>query len=351
MFLRSNGLLVKEKYYHLIYFLLLAIPFHHFVLGNQSLPSYGVCEETSNFVYKKGRVFDIFMYNNEASMAYVRIWREAPYVDYFIIVFSNVTLSGQKRQISFKEFEKDLEPYKDKLIFAYFNGECDSSYKSKDLNWCRETTQRNYGFKYYQKHLNPQPDDLLLVSDCDEIFTRESIQYFIQFPPEKYVHAAGVYYFPLYFHRMDEWNGAIVARYYPDFQPDLLRTIILRGKKRDPTLVRGDKPLVTHCSYCFRTLDEYKKKIQSFAHQEFNKPPYTTNDWIFQSHYCRFTVNSKKFGIKGYDEPDTDITELIPNDERLRFLYDPSYTYDITLTSYKEEDLPTLCDEQWRRSL
>ena len=60
------------------------------------------------------------------------------------------------------------------------------------------------------------------------------------------------------------------------------------------------KPLITHCSYCFNSIEEYKNKFKSFVHQEFNRHPYTTNDWIFRSHYCRAKVNSNP---GGYHEP------------------------------------------------
>ena len=66
--------------------------------------------------------------------------------------------------------------------------------------------------------------------------------------------------------------------------------------------------------------------------------PYITNDWIFKSQYCREKINSGP----GHDENIHDMRDLMPNDERLRFLYDPSYMYNISQTSYKKEDLKTL---------
>ena len=103
--------------------------------------------------------------------------------------------------------------------------------------------------------------------------------------------------------------------------------------------------LTVNCSYCFRTLEEYKNKIKSFSHQEYNKEPYITNDFIFKSHYCREKIHSPL----GKDDEYTDWSDLIPNDSRLRYLYDPTYEYDITLTSYKAEDLPKLCNVTYSR--
>ena len=75
------------------------------------------------------------------------------------------------------------------------------------------------------------------------------------------------------------------------------------------------KPLITHCSYCFRELEQYKNKIKSFSHQEYNKPPYITNNWLFRSHYCRAKINMND---ENYDLALQDIEkalELSPDDE------------------------------------
>ncbi len=62
-------------------------------------------------------------------------------------------------------------------------------------------------------------------------------------------------------------------------------------KKTKPKILKFDynpsKPLITHCSYCFKSIEEYKNKLKSFSHQEYNIYSYITNEWIFKSHYCR----------------------------------------------------------------
>ena len=215
-------------------------------------------------------------------------------------------------------------------------------------------TKDMQNFKFIENNFNPTRDDLVIVSDVDEILTRNALRYVIEHPPislsppREYYVLHGDYYFPFYFHRLNEWDAAMIFSYTPGISIAQVRVRVQNGqvfKLQTP----NHEVFVTHCSYCFRTLEEYKRKLQTFTHQEFNKPPYTTNDWIFKSHYCRFTVNAKE--KKGIDEPDTDYSELIPNDERVRFLYDPSYEYNISLTSYTQNDLLTLCEKQWRRSL
>ena len=67
--------------------------------------------KNKNNKFFHGRIFISFMYNNEAEMAYILIWRLYDYVDKFIIVVSNVTYTGHPKIVSFKPFEKNIKPY------------------------------------------------------------------------------------------------------------------------------------------------------------------------------------------------------------------------------------------------
>ena len=122
------------------------------------------------------------------------------------------------------------------------------------------------------------------------------------------------------------------------------------AKRNDSNTLRfkfnSSKPLITHCSYCFNNIEQFKNKIKSFSHQEFSKPPYITNNWIFKSHYCRLKLNSPP----DYDEPYEGWRNLIPDDKRLKYLFDPSFMLPINLTTYTEEDLKTLCDREYNRT-
>ena len=139
---------------------------------------------------------------------------------------------------------------------------------------------------------------------------------------------------------------SMVLKWEPNFLPSMKRDEAYGGK--GPKLqTPNDKKFVIHCSYCFETAEEYINKLKSFTHQEFNKPPYTTYDWVFKSHFCRIKINNPY----GNDEIETDWSELIPDDPRYRYLWDPSYEYDITKTNYTKDDLKTLCTQSFRRIL
>ena len=74
------------------------------------------------------------------------------------------------------------------------------------------------------------------------------------------------------------------------------------------------KPIIIHCSYCFKDGEEYKGKLKSFEHKKFNILPYSSSGWMFKSHYSIIKMNSLK---KENDEPYESWKHLIQDDERL----------------------------------
>ena len=287
------------------------------------------------------------MYNNEAEMAYIHIWRLYNYVDKFIIVIANITHSNIPKDFSFKPYEENIRPYLKKVDIVTFDNICNKKeYPSVNLVWCLEKSQRDYAKIYIEKKYDPSEDDLIVVVDIDEIFTREGIKYVKKNPPKNYYFVQGSMYFPYYYHKVQNWNSGYVVRY----NKNMTTFSKYRSKsKKNNTLkykLNPSKPLITHCSYCFKELEQYKNKIISFSHQEFNKPPYTTNNWIFKSHYCRTKIKSPK----GHDEKYEGWKHLIPNDPRLKYLIDPSFMYPLNLTTYSAKDLDSLCDREYRRT-
>ena len=138
------------------------------------------------------------MYNNEAEMAYIHIWRLYEYIDKFIILISNRTFSGFYRNYSFIPFEEDLKPFMNKVDIVHVNDNiCNKlEYPSDNSIWCFENSQRDYAKKYIEEHYNPTEEDLLIVVDIDEILTREGIEYVKKNPPKTYYFVKGSMYFP-----------------------------------------------------------------------------------------------------------------------------------------------------------
>ena len=298
-------------------------------------------------IYLNGRIFVSFMYNNEAEMAYIHIWRLYNYVDKFVIITSNKTFSGLPKNITFSPFEKKIRRFMNKVDIVNFDNICNrKKYPTENIVWCIEKSQRDFAKTYIEEHYNPTEDDLFIITDLDEVLTREGIKYIKKNPPNDFYFIKGSLYFP-YYHKVGDWDVGYVVRYNKN-----IKTLnYYRSKKITKyNLLKYEynpsKPLLTHCSYCFKNIEQYRNKLKSYSHQEYNNKTYTTNNWIFKSHYCREKIGSSL----GYDEPYEGWRHLIPNDKRLKYLIDPSFEYPIFLTNYTKKDLETICARKYNRT-
>ena len=129
------------------------------------------------------KIFDCFMYFDEEVVLDLRLNTLDRYVDYFVIVESTFTHRGDRRNLKFNH--KKFEKFKDKIIYLTFDKEPDGieavyendneGEKSRKyiLNAAkRENGQRDYIINGLQ---NANPEDLILISDVDEIPNLEEI--------------------------------------------------------------------------------------------------------------------------------------------------------------------------------
>jgi len=131
------------------------------------------------------KIFDCFMYFDEEIVLDLRLNTLDRYVDYFVIVESTFTHRGDKRALKFNH--KKFEKFKDKIIYLTFDKESDGievvhkndneGEKSRKyiLNAAkRENGQRDHIANGLQK---ASPEDLILISDVDEIPNLEEIKF------------------------------------------------------------------------------------------------------------------------------------------------------------------------------
>lgn len=120
-------------------------------------------------------IYDCFLYYDEDMLLDIRLNTLMDVVDRFVIVESTHTFTGKPRNLHFN-IEK-FARFKDKIIYVVH----DEEPIKKETNgvadevdtWANEAAQRNaimQGLKY------AQDDDLILVSDVDEIFSPEAIR-------------------------------------------------------------------------------------------------------------------------------------------------------------------------------
>ena len=131
------------------------------------------------------KIYDCFMYFDEDLVLDLRLNTLNKYIDYFVIVESCFTHKGEERKFKFEI--KKYEKFKDKIIYIkhdsnpktieFINKNDSEDDKSSKyiLNAAkRENDQRNYIEKGL---LKANPEDLIIISDIDEIPNLENINF------------------------------------------------------------------------------------------------------------------------------------------------------------------------------
>ena len=130
------------------------------------------------------KIFDCFMYFDEEVVLDLRLNTLDRYVDYFVIVESTFTHRGDKRNLKFNH--KKFEKFKDKIIYLTFDKEPDgieAIYENdnegeKSRKYILNAAKRENGQRDHIANglYKASPEDLILISDVDEIPNLEEIK-------------------------------------------------------------------------------------------------------------------------------------------------------------------------------
>jgi beta-1,4-mannosyl-glycoprotein beta-1,4-N-acetylglucosaminyltransferase len=221
------------------------------------------------------KIFDCFLYNNEDLILDIRLNTLNQFVEKFIIVESQYDHQGNKKELNFK-IEK-YNKFKDKIIYLVID-----SFPKNLSNWERENFQRNYlinGFNVIKD------DDYIMISDLDEIpdlskikkienskftvFEQNMYYYKINIINQTNPHWHGSRICKKKYLKSPQWLRNQKVKIYPFWRLDKIRWNIIRNGG-------------WHFSFLM-TSSEIKKKINSYAHSEFNNEKYKNLDKIENS--------------------------------------------------------------------
>lgn len=227
-------------------------------------------------------VVDCFTFFNEIDLLKFRLEYLKDVVDYHVIVESNLTFSGNKKPYNLKERLDEFEEYKNKII--YFQVEQSThnivflpveSYTPTNGSFLLEYQQRN-GISYASNYV--KDSDLVLISDLDEIPSREAIKILDASIEENDMISLSMLFHYYYMNCQNTgferfWNG----------------TVAVRGKGFKLSSPQNFRDLRNHlqhlpnAGYHFSFLggvEKIRTKIQSFAHTEFNRPDIVSEENI-----------------------------------------------------------------------
>jgi len=211
------------------------------------------------------------MYNNEDLLLDLRLNILDRHVDKFVIIESTHDHQGNKKNINFKA--EKFSKFKDKIKYIQLN-----SFPEKYTTWERENYHRNY---IVNGLLDANPEDYIMISDLDEIPKIEDRNIFEKKKYTAFKQKMFYYRFNLHNITEPEWLGTRACKKKYLISPQWLRD----QKLKKYPIWRVDKKIKTlkwnivekggwHFSFIMSNLN-IKKKIESFAHNEFNKPEFT----------------------------------------------------------------------------
>lgn len=112
------------------------------------------------------KIFDCFTFFNELELLELRLKMLSPYVDYFILVESNITFRGDQKPFYFNPNEKIFQPYIHKIIHLKYEN---IPQTTKPNDYSLEIQQRNYISKGLEQSNICQANDIVIISDLDEL--------------------------------------------------------------------------------------------------------------------------------------------------------------------------------------
>ena len=166
-------------------------------------------------------LIDSFLFFNEVELTELRIKYLDKDVDCFVVIEANITHQGKKKDWNFpKILEGSLKEFSKKIQYHQLNIDIEKIKNEEswiidnikgDDAWRIENFQRNYIKKACQ---NFSDEDLLIISDVDEIPSREKVQFLKSCDFKKIAPIAleqHLFHIDCNFLKLESWRGSIAT--------------------------------------------------------------------------------------------------------------------------------------------
>lgn len=122
-------------------------------------------------------IYDCFTFFNELDLLEIRLNILNNYVDYFVLVEATKTFTGKDKPLYYNENKERFKQFENKIIHIVVD-----EYPESDNPWVFESNQRN---AIERGFVNCKDDDIILISDLDEIPRPELINNYKDMPGVK----------------------------------------------------------------------------------------------------------------------------------------------------------------------
>ena len=217
-------------------------------------------------------LYDCFMYFDEDMLLDIRLNILNNYVDKFVIVEATIDHGGKERtpQFDINKFSK----FKSKIQYILIKDlPTHNRYYKKNWgpSWRRENLQRN---SLEQGYKNCDPNDLIMISDLDEIPDPKKIKTFdIKNKYACFVQKNLHQKMNLLNVTSKDWAGTKICQKRYLKSPQWLRNIKIKKRPFWKFYKPQQPQIISNGGWHFNDLknpEDISKKIKSYAHQEFN---------------------------------------------------------------------------------
>jgi len=220
------------------------------------------------------KIVDCITYFDEDMLLDFRLNVLNDYVSKFVIVEAKEDHQGKKKPLNFDI--KNFSKFKDKIIYLVQEKLIEDPNTKLPKNWSKnhlkDQSQRNYIFNGLK---NFEDNDWIIISDLDEIPNPNAIKDFNpKFKYSVFEQKFFYYKFNLTFLNQNWYGSRICVKKFLK-SPQWLRNQKIK-KKFMGMFDRGIKIIKNggwHFSY-LKSPAQIRKKIESFAHSEYNKDEY-----------------------------------------------------------------------------
>ncbi|AAD31053.1 Contains similarity to gi/4417304 F15O11.7 putative beta-1,4-mannosyl-glycoprotein beta-1,4-N-acetylglucosaminyltransferase from Arabidopsis thaliana BAC gb/AC006446 [Arabidopsis thaliana] len=201
------------------------------------------------------RVYDAVLFSNELDILAVR-WRELfPYITQFVLLESNTTFTGLPKPLVFAAHRDEFKFIESRLTYGTVGGRF-----VKGQNPFYEEAYQRVALDQLLRIAGITDDDLLLMSDVDEIPSRHTInllRWCDEIPKILHLRLKNYLYSFEFLVDNKSWRASI-HRYET-------------GKTRYAHYRQSDEILADagwHCSFCFRRISEFIFKMKAYSHND-----------------------------------------------------------------------------------
>jgi beta-1,4-mannosyl-glycoprotein beta-1,4-N-acetylglucosaminyltransferase len=183
------------------------------------------------------KIYDCFNFFNELDILEIRLNTLYEYVDYFVIVESNVTHSGEQKPFYFEENKERFSKFLNKIIsYKVYDTPTDfvnlkinedntlmliNGFIENQTNRFNRATQPDYGRDFFQKEcvrrplVNCSDEDIIIISDADEIPNPETLKNLKNLDLENTIYSLNqtTYYYYLNLLKQRDWYGSKISLY------------------------------------------------------------------------------------------------------------------------------------------